>query len=92
MSYGNRHASVRIDQVTYRRLRAYLVDLAPRRSLEAMAEEFGMLRFEPYAPVRRQLVNLLRAVNRVRKQAGFEPVPPSCLRLKRKIYKPFEGW
>ena len=33
------------------------------------------LPFEPYAPVRRQLVNILRAVNRERQAAGFEPVP-----------------
>ena len=59
-----------------------------------MVEEFGMLRFEPYAPVRRQLLNLLRAVNRARKQAGFEPVPVECLRLKRRIYRPLddEAW
>ena len=36
---------------------------------------FYRLPFEPYAPVRRQMLNLLRAVNRVRRQAGFKPVP-----------------
>ena len=90
VSYRNGHASVRIDQETYKRLKAYLVDLAPRRSVEAMVEEFGMLHFEPYAPVRRQLLNLLRAVNRTRKRAGFEPIPVECLRLRRRIYRPFE--
>ena len=75
VSYRNGHARVRIDQESYKGLKAYLVDLAPRRSVEAMTEEFGMLRFEPYAPVRRQLLNLLRAVNRTRKRAGFETVP-----------------
>jgi len=88
VSYRNGHASVRIERETYRRLKVYLIDLAPRRSVEHMAEEFRMLQFEPYAPIRRQLLNLLRAVNRVRKQAGFEPVPGSCLRLRRQIYKP----
>lgn len=48
-----------------------------------------MLHHEPYAPVRRQLLNLLRAVNRAWKQAGYEPVPVECLRLKRRIYRPF---
>lgn len=43
---------------------------------------------EPYAPIRRQVLNLLRTVNRVRKQDGFEPVPTSCLRLKRRVYRP----
>lgn len=90
VSHRNGHASVRIDQETYRRLKVYLTDLAVRRSAEHMAEEFRMLHFEPYAPVRRQLLNLVRAVNRARKQAGFESMPVECLRLKRRIYRPFD--
>ena len=90
VSHRNGHASVRISQESYKRLKAYLVDLAPRRTAEHMAGEFGMVDFEPYAPVRRQLLNLLRAVNRARKEAGLEPVPTSCLRLKRRIYRPFD--
>lgn len=89
VSYRNGHASVRIDQETYGRRKVYLTDLAPRRSVEAMVEGFRMLQFEPYAPIRRQLLNLLRAVNRARKRAGLEPVPMACLRLKRRIYHPF---
>ena len=89
VSHRNGHASVRIDQETYKRLKAYMVDLAPRRSVEHMVEEFGLIEFEPYAPIRRQLLNLLRAVNRARKQAGLEPVPNTCLRLKRRVYRPF---
>ena len=90
VSYRNGHASVRIDQETHKRLRVYLTDLASRRSAEHMIEEFRMLGFEPYAPIRRQLLDLLRAVNRARRQAGFDPVPSSCLRLKRRVYRPFE--
>lgn len=45
--------------------------------------------FEPYAPVRRQLLNILRAVNRVRQAAGFESVPVSALRLRRRVVRPF---
>ncbi len=89
ISYRNGHASVRIDQETYKRLKGYLVDLAPRRAAEHMIEEFEMIEFEPYAPIRRQLLNLLRAVNRTRKQVGFDGVPVECLRLKRQIYRPF---
>lgn len=90
VGYRNGHASVRIAQESYKGLRAYLTDLAARRSVEAMIDEFRMIQFEPYAPVRRQLLNLQRAVNRVRRRAGFEPVPVECLRLKRRIYRPFE--
>lgn len=90
VSHPNGHASVCIAQKAYTRLRAYLTNLAPRRSAEHMAGEFQMLHYEPYAPVRRQLLNLLRAVNQTRKQAGFELVPAERLRLKRRIYRPFE--
>ena len=89
VSYRNGHASVRIAQESYKRLKIYLTDLAVRRSAEHMAEEFRMLHFEPYAPIRRQFLNLLRAVNRARKQAGLEPVAADSLRLKRRIYRPF---
>jgi hypothetical protein len=56
-----------------------------------MAHEFSKLPFEPYAPVRQQLLIILRAVNRARKAAGLEPVPWTCIRLKRRIYRPFES-
>ena len=65
------------------------MDLAPRRSVEAMLEEFGTLRFEPYAPIRRQVLNILRAMNRARKLLGYEPVPVSALRLRQRVVKPF---
>jgi hypothetical protein len=42
-----------------------------------------MLHFEPYAPIHWQLLNLLRAVKRARKQAGLVPVSIECGRLKR---------
>ncbi len=90
VSYRNGHASVRIDQETYNRLNAYLVELAIRRPAEAVAAEFAMLPFEAYAPIRRQLLNLHRAVNRTRKTAGMDPVPIDCLRLRRRLVRPFE--
>ena len=83
------HVSVRIAPHEYLRLKAYLVGLAAHRSVENLAGEFGRIRFERYASVRRQLLNMLRTVNRVRKEAGFEPVPVSALRLRRRIVKPF---
>lgn len=89
VSFRNGHASVRIDQETYKRLKAYFTELALRRPADVVAEELRLLPYEPYAPVRRQLLNLLRAVNRLRKQAGFEPLPPACLRFRRRIKSPF---
>lgn len=84
------HARVQIEHEEYKRQKAYLTDLAVSRSRESLEAEFRRLRFEPYAPVRRQLLVFLRAVNRARGGAGFEPVPKSCLRLKRHIYRPFD--
>lgn len=83
------HVSVRIAADEYLRLKTYFVGLACHRSVEGLAAEFGRLPFEPYAPVRRQLLNVLRAVNRERQAAGFEPVPVSALRLRRRIVRPF---
>lgn len=83
------HAHVRIERETYRCLKAHLVDLAVRRSADALAGEFRRVPFEPYAPVRRQLLNILRAANRERKTAGYERLPTSVLRLRRRVVKPF---
>jgi hypothetical protein len=80
---------VRIHPEEYRKLKAYLLSLARHRSVENLTAVFHAIPFEPYAPVRRQLLNLLRGVNRERKAAGFEPVPTSALRLSRKGVKPF---
>jgi hypothetical protein len=90
ISYRGGHPHVRIRQDEYLGLKAYLVDLAVRRSSEDLESEFAKLPFEPYAPVREQLFVILRAVNRARKAAGLEPVPSTSIRRKRRIYRPYE--
>lgn len=90
ISYRSGHPHVRIEQEEYKRLKAYFLELALHRSAEWLEGELGRLPFEPYAPVRRQLFAVLRAVNRERKTAGFRPVPKSCFRLMRRICRPFE--
>jgi hypothetical protein len=77
------HAHVRIDDNTYRILRDHFVDLAGHRTADTLANEFGRVPFARYAPVRRQLLNVLRAVNERRKQQNFELLPFSVLKLKR---------
>lgn len=84
------HASVRIHPVMYNQLKSYFLDMATCSSLGQIRLELLKLPFEPYAPVRRQLLNIVRAVNRARQKAGFEPVPIEYLRLKRHVLKPFE--
>jgi hypothetical protein len=89
-SDGRWHVSVRIAGDEYLRLKSHLVGLAVHRSVENLIVEFNRVPFERYAPVRRQLLNILRAVNRRRTEAGFEPVPAIALRFGRRIVKPFE--
>jgi hypothetical protein len=85
------HAHVAIERERYKEIRAHLLDLAAHRSPERLALEFYRLPFEPYAPIRRQFLNLLRAVNRARKAAGFELLPKEILPLRRRIVRPFES-
>jgi len=85
------HPSVRIHPESYRHLREYFMDLATKRSAESLAREFRGVPFEPYAPMRRQLLNVLRAVKRKRKAAGVESVSAEALRLSRKGVKPLAG-
>lgn len=90
VSFRGGHAHVRIEQEQYKLVKSYLLDLAVRRSAESLEGVFRDLPFEPYAPVRRQLLNILRGVNQARKVAGFRPVRGESLRLRRRIVKPFE--
>lgn len=84
------HASVRIQHRTYCERKACLLERAVQRSPASMASEIqGVLPFEPYAPIRRQSLNILRAVNRQRAVAALEPVPHLCLRFRRRIVQPF---
>ena len=89
VSYRGGHAHVRIWRETYRDIKAYFEEHSTRRSKEALENAFSTLPFEPYSPVRSQLFTILRAVNRKRKVAGYEPVDWTCLRLRRRIVKPF---
>lgn len=83
------HAHVEIERSRYLELKAHLLHLAAHRSAEKLALAFYELPFEPYAPVRRQLLNLLRAVNAVRRRAGFRQIPTEVLPLRRRVVKPF---
>ncbi len=86
---GKWHAHVEIERRRYLGLKSYFLDLAAHRSVERLALEFYRLPFEPYAPVRRQMLNLLRAVNRIRRQAGYRQIPAEVLPLRRRIVRPF---
>ena len=83
------HAHVAIERERYLELKAYFLHLATHRSAENLALAFYRLPYEPYAPIRRQMLNILRAVNKARKQAGYSRIPTEVLPLRRRVVKPF---
>jgi hypothetical protein len=82
-------ACVRIDRGTELNLKAYFEDIATKTTAASIARQLRRLPFQPYAPVRQQLLDMLRSVNRARKAAGLEQVPVTAIRWKRWIVKPF---
>jgi hypothetical protein len=90
ISFRGGHPHVRIEQEEYKQMKAYFLDLAVHRSVVNLERELSQIDFEPYAPIRRQLLSILRAVNKARKRAGFTPVTKHVFRFKRRIYRPFE--
>jgi len=84
------HAHVEIERSRFLELRAHFLELARHRSGENLALAFYRIPFEPYAPIRRQMLRLLRGVNDVRRQAGFSMIPVDVLPLRRRVVKPFQ--
>lgn len=83
------HACVRIDQTTYKQLKQFLVERGKHRNSKSIIKDLNRIPFERYAPVRRQILNIHREVNKARSRAGFELIPVSELRLRRKVVRPF---
>lgn len=88
ISHRNGKVCVRIERDRFRLLRDALVGRA-LGSKVALEAAFRRLPYEPYAPVRSQLLMLLRAVNRRRRLAGLKALDRACVRLSRRIVKPF---
>jgi hypothetical protein len=67
----------RIERETEKFLKTYFVEqaLKPRGVLEAA---FYRLPYEPYKPVRQQLLTILREVNRIRAASGLEVLSDMC--------------
>ena len=83
------HACVRIDGPTYKQLKSYFLDRATQRSAESLAKDFARVPFARYAPVRRQLLTILRSVNKERSKQKNKEISHKAIRLRRKIEKPF---
>ncbi len=84
------HACVRIDTQTYKLLKAFFLDRACHRTAETLTTDFARIPYARYAPVRRQLLTILRGVNDARDRMGYKPLPHAVLKLRRQIVKPFE--
>ena len=80
---------VQIEAEMFKGLRAYFEDIALYRTVDRLAAELADLPFEPYAPVRRQLLNLIRYINQRRQATSLKPVGFSALRYRRRIVRPF---
>ena len=91
LSFKRGHAHVRIEREEFKRLTAFLLSNAVHRQAAWLESAFRSLPYEPYAPVRRQLLQLFRHVNRARRLAGYQPLSIECLRLRRRIVRPFDA-
>ena len=80
VSYRAGHACVRIDRGTELNMKAYFADIATKQSAANISRQFRRLPFQPYVPVRAQLLDMLRDVSRRRKAAGLEKVPVTSVR------------
>lgn len=87
---GRYRVRIQIGRERYRDIKAGILDIATRRTAEELGWEFWNMPYEPYAPIRRQWLNLLRLVNERRGTAGLDKLSPEILRYRRKIVKPFE--
>jgi len=81
---------VQISRDAMAELKAKLVANARRRQPEWFAKEFWNVPFEPYAPIRQQLLEILRQVNATRSAAGMRKLSPEIIRYRREPVKVFE--
>ena len=87
---GRYRVRVSIGREALANLSGHLLELAAHRTADKLRWEFWNVPYEPYAPVRKQLLTLLRRVNQVRGAMGYEQLPTDVIRYRRNIVKPFE--
>lgn len=87
---GRLHTHVRIDREPYAELMAHYLERCSRLSTPRLVSDLYHLPYEPYAPVRRQYLILLRRINEKRKEHGRQTIPVEALPLRRRIIRPFE--
>jgi len=89
---GDRYrVRVQVCREVYQEWRSYFVERARECSPERLARELYYFPYEPYAPVRRQVLTILRLVNKVLVGRGLEKLDWNVLRYRRQVVKPFEA-
>ena len=87
---GRMHSHVRIDQAAYGELMAHYLAWGSRAPEGHVVQALYNLPYEPYAPIRRQYLLLLKRLNEVRVRNRRPFIPMSALPLRRRIVRPFE--
>ena len=87
---GKLHSHVQIDWEHYKGLKAMFVGKA--FNTKQVAAMFYQFPFEPYAPIQRQLISILKEVNRRRRSSGLpqfesDSLPP-LFQKSVKVYEP----
>lgn len=82
---------VQISRERFRELKAEFVTQATRRRAAWLATKLFYVPYEPYAPIRQQMLEIVHAINRKRKDAGMKDfIDVNAIRKRRAIVKPFE--
>ena len=82
------HVSVRIEREVFKAMKTRLEEQALIFSPEEVHEEIRRLQIDPYAPIRTQVWNILRAVNQRRKLAGQEVISQPAFLFRHKDLAP----
>lgn len=83
------HASVRLTRSELHRFEKRVDRIGLVLGADRLSRFFRHLRYEPYAPIRRQLLRVFLKMNSKRKAAGLEQVPITALRMLRRPLSPF---
>ena len=81
---------VQISREAFAELKRTMLARSRDRSEDWFREMFWNQPYEPYAPVRKQLLDVLRQVNSKRKAAGMSKIPTDVIRYQQRKVKVFE--
>ena len=81
---------VELSRQTYRAVESYWLAMAKHLCRAELKRELSRIPYEPYGPVRRQLLEIVAEVNRVRERAGRKPLGSNVVRRRRRIVHPFQ--